>query len=228
MPRPSCPASWSTSRRMATPRCWPSRTSASTSRWPPTGSASSFPRTWSCRRPSTASPSVSRASRGLKRKKPPGGPGGSFLLNFLGGTSVHVPAHATRAGCGRLFLLRKLVHKRLRGQHQGGDAGSVLQRGAGDLGRVDDAGLEHVHPLAGVGVEADGCLVLLLRLHHDDRSLVAGVDRDLAKRLLESAADDVDPGLDVLALLLQLLQGRHRAEQGDAAAGDDPLFDGRL
>ncbi len=33
--------------------------------------------------------------------------------------------------------------------------GGVLQGRPRDLGRVDDAGLEHVDELAGVGVEAD-------------------------------------------------------------------------
>src|SRR5271157_911179 len=39
-------------------------------------------------------------------------------------------------------------------QHERGDRGGILQRGSGDLGRVDDSGLEHVHEVAGIRVEA--------------------------------------------------------------------------
>ncbi len=61
----------------------------------------------------------------------------------------------------------------------------------------------------------------------DDRALLAGVDGDLAGRLLERAADDVDADLHV-ALGLDAFDGLDGAQQGDAAAGDDPLLDGRL
>ena len=79
-----------------------------------------------------------------------------------GSSLVHVTAHAARAWtAGRLVLLWELMHQRLGGQHQGGDAGGVLQRGAGDLRGVDDAGIEHVDPLVPIGVEAKGRLVLV-------------------------------------------------------------------
>ena len=50
---------------------------------------------------------------------------------------------------------------RLGGEHQAGDRRGVLQGGADDLGRVDDAGLDMFDELLGLGVEA---LVLLLGL----------------------------------------------------------------
>src|SRR6266571_1339579 len=166
-----------------------------------------------------------------ENKAPRDDPGGLILQRTWTRGSVHVPAHAARTARharGRLLFLGDLVNHRLRGQHQTRDAGRVLQGGAGDLGRVDDAGLEHVDPLAGVGIEADRGLLLLLPLLHDDRTLVAGVDGDLANRLFEGAPHDVDPGLDVLVLLLELVQGRDGAHQSDTAAGDDALLDGRL
>ena len=49
---------------------------------------------------------------------------------------------------------------------------------------------------------------------------------DLAQRLLERAADDVDAVLPVV-VELQAVERRQRAEQRHAAAGDDALFDGR-
>src|SRR5438034_3778196 len=164
-----------------------------------------------------------------RKQSPPGRPGGLIILWTQAWGSVHVPAHAARSARHvRLLFLGDLVNHRLRGQHQTRDAGGVLQGGAGDLGRVDDPGLEHVDPLAGVGIEADRGLLFFLPLLHDDRTLVAGVDGDLANRLFESAPHDVDPGLDVLVLLLEFFQGRDGAHQGDAATGDDPLLDGRL
>ena len=55
------------------------------------------------------------------------------------------------------------VIERLGGQQQRGDAGRVLQRGADDLGRIDDAGLDQVAVLVLVGVVA-----VVLALHLPD------------------------------------------------------------
>src|SRR5438093_12195142 len=83
--------------------------------------------------------------------------------------SVHVAAR------GRwLFLLRLLDHRGLCGEHDGRDGGGVLQRGAGDLRRVDDPGLDHVDPLTGRRVEASA-ITFGPDLLDDDRALVAGV-----------------------------------------------------
>ena len=45
-------------------------------------------------------------------------------------------------------------HEAFGGQHQGGDRRSVLQRGAGHLGGIDDPGLDQVDHLAGRCVQA--------------------------------------------------------------------------
>ena len=60
-----------------------------------------------------------------------------------------------------------------------GDRRRVLQRRTGDLGRVDDAGLDQVGQLAGRRVEADRALGGL-DLTHDDRAFEAGVVGDVA------------------------------------------------
>ena len=54
----------------------------------------------------------------------------------------------------------------------------VLQGSAHDLGRVDDAGLDHVDIGLVLGVEAEG-VPLLEHLRYDDRAFDAGVDGDL-------------------------------------------------
>ena len=56
---------------------------------------------------------------------------------------------------GAELLLRRLGDHRLGGDQQAGDRSRVLQGGAHDLGRVDDAGLEQVAIFAGLGVEAE-------------------------------------------------------------------------
>ncbi len=60
---------------------------------------------------------------------------------------------------------------------------------AGDLGRVDDPGLEHVDVLARVGVEADRA-ASRLDLVGDDAAVVAAVGGDAADRLLQGPQDD--------------------------------------
>ncbi len=86
---------------------------------------------------------------------------------------------------GRSAIIASVV------EHQAGDAGRVLQRGAHDLGRVDDARLDQVAVLVRRRVEAERALAVA-HLLHDDRALDAGVRRDLAERLLDRAAHDVD------------------------------------
>src|ERR1700754_756115 len=63
--------------------------------------------------------------------------------------------HATRVGPGACRASFGLVDDDDRGgEEQGRDRSRVLQRRAGDLGRVDDPGLDQVLVLTGGGVEA--------------------------------------------------------------------------
>src|SRR5215471_3001948 len=144
--------------------------------------------------------------------------------------SVH-SAHAAGASrhSGRwLLLLLDLGDHRLGRQHEAGDRRRVLQRVLGDLGRVDDPGLDHVLDLLGVGVEAE-VAPLGAKLVDDDRALRSGVGHDLAGRLLESADHDLRADLLVAGQRVHhLVDALDGAQQGHAAAGDDPLFDGRL
>jgi hypothetical protein len=53
--------------------------------------------------------------------------------------------------------------------------GRVLQRGAHDLRRIDDAGLDHVDIFFGLGVEAPVLRLVLADLADDDRTFGARI-----------------------------------------------------
>jgi len=61
------------------------------------------------------------------------------------------PLRPTRYGRRRL---RRLDDKYLSGEEQRGDRCRILQRRSSDLGRLDDASLDHVDVLAGRRIEA--------------------------------------------------------------------------
>src|SRR5207302_6420874 len=104
---------------------------------------------------------------------------------------VH-PVAAVPTGHSRCaFLLRLLDDDRLGGEEERRDRRCVLQRRAGHLGGVDDAGLHEVLVLAGRGVEALALRELADLLDHD-AALEAGVGGDLLQRRLKRAAHDDD------------------------------------
>src|SRR4051812_16610116 len=142
-------------------------------------------------------------------------------------SEVHA-AHAAGRVAGRSSVLLRLVgDDRLGGEEQRRDGRGVLQRRAGDLGRVDDPGLDQVLVLARGGVQtlARGEVADLLR---HDAALEAGVDRDLLERGLQRDLDDVRAGGLVAVQAETLEQAGTGLQQGDAATGDDALLDGRL
>src|SRR5207342_1624072 len=133
--------------------------------------------------------------------------------------------HAAAARHRRLFLLRQLGDHRFGRDHQAGDRRGVLQRGAGDLGRIQDAGFDHVDVLAGRGVVAVGALAF----HHlveNDRRLVTGVGHDLAQRRFHGAQGDLDAVALVFVGTLEASDRGLGAQQRDAAARDDAFFHG--
>src|SRR6266508_3238443 len=129
-------------------------------------------------------------------------------------------AHGGRRGG---LLLGQVRDQGLRGQQQGSDRRRVLQRDALDLRRVDDAGLDHVHVLQALGVEAARGDLLGLDLLDDDAALEPGVLHDLPDRLFERAAHDQRANL-LVALDLQAVDLGGRPQQGDAAARHDAFL----
>src|SRR5664280_3121636 len=141
---------------------------------------------------------------------------------------VHVSHAATTATRHRRSRLLRLVRNDHFGrQEQRGDRRGVLQRRAGDLGRVNDAGLDHVDVLAGGRIQAVPGLEVAHLLDHN-ATFEAGVHRDLLERGLQRQPNDVRAGRLVPDELKLLERGDRGVQQGDATAGDDALFDGRL
>ena len=102
---------------------------------------------------------------------------------------------------------------------------SVLQRGAHDLGRVDDALLHQIAVFAGRGVVAEGIVVLVHDLADDHGAVFAGILGDLSGRRVERAADDIDADPLVVIGGLQFGECGLRADQGYAAAGQNAFLD---
>src|SRR5712671_4914676 len=129
-----------------------------------------------------------------------------------------------RGGSGGL-LLRTLGHHRLGGDEEPRDGCRILQRRAHDLGRVDDAGLQHVDILTGLCIEALVGAVALEQLADDDRAVDARVLGDEPDRRLQGAADDVDAHLLVVVFGLELRQHPGGEQQCHAAAGHNAFLD---
>src|SRR5437660_1426714 len=142
---------------------------------------------------------------------------------------VHAAHAACAGGSGSgslLIFFLDVGDEGFRGKHQARDRRRVLQREAGDLGRVDYAHLHHVAVLAGLRVEAEVLFLGVADLANHNGAFVAGVESDLAGRLFESAPHDACANGFVI-VELELLDRSEAAEQRRAAAGDDTFLDSR-
>src|SRR5687768_2842714 len=138
--------------------------------------------------------------------------------------AAHARHAAVRMAAAALLLFHQLGHHRIGGEHQTGYGGSVLQRGARDLGRVDDALRDQIAVLLGLRVEAVVALALEHLVQHH-RRLGPGVVHDDAQRLLERLHHDLDAGVLVVVVALELAVERLLgADECHAAARDDALF----
>src|SRR5260370_1118626 len=139
------------------------------------------------------------------------------------GRLVHVLAAAALAFL--LVVLGQLGHQRVAGEEQGRDAGSVLQSAADDLGRVDDAFLDHVAVTVQTGVVAVGGGLVLQHLVGDDLAVLTGVARDLRERRTAGPNDDAVADLLVFGeALARDLDGS--PQERHAAAGKNAFLIG--
>src|SRR3954469_22553854 len=146
-------------------------------------------------------------------------------MRELGFLEVHLAAAG--AASGSRVLLRLVGDDGLGREEQARDRRGVLQRGARDLRRVDDALGDEVDVLAVGRVEAVARLEVadLLR---PDAALEAGVDRDLLERGLERRLDD-ERARELVTLEVDLLERDDAGlDERDATTGDDALLDGGL
>src|SRR6266480_4694220 len=154
--------------------------------------------------------------------RPFGTEGTGELVNL-----VHA-AHAAGAGGpgsgGLLVIFLDVGDEGLGGEHEARDGRRVLQREAGDLGRVDDAHLDHVAVLAGLGVEAEVFFLGVADLADHNGACMAGVESDLAGGLFESASHDACTNGFVI-VELELFDDRDATEQRRASAGDNAFLD---
>jgi hypothetical protein len=103
-----------------------------------------------------------------------------------------------------LVLLRQFRHHRFGGDHQASDGGSVLQRGSGDFGGVENSHRDHVAEFAG------GRVVAVIAFIGGDfiqnhRRLVAGIGNDLAQRFFHGAHGDLDAYVLIMVAAFQVL-----------------------
>ena len=130
----------------------------------------------------------------------------------------------TAAAAG-LLLLGEIRDHAVGREQEARDGRRVLEGAARDLRRIDDTGLQEVAVLAGADVVAVRA-GRLLDVGDDERGLESGVVDELAERRLDRTGDDVRADL-LVTLEVEGLDGLLRTEIGDAAAGDDALFNGR-
>src|SRR5690606_797159 len=123
-------------------------------------------------------------------------------------------------------LLRRFGDHRFRGDHQAGDRGRVLQRGAGDLGWIQDAEFDHVAVFAGGRVVTVVALAFG-DLVEDHARLFTGIGDDLAQRRFHRATGDLDTVVLVFVVALELGQAGQRTDQRDATARDHAFLDRR-
>src|SRR6266705_2643921 len=135
-------------------------------------------------------------------------------------------AHAAAARAGALFLLDQLGHRSVAREQEAGDGSRVLQSRACDLGRIDDAHLDEIAIGLSLGIEAEVAVAFGDLVQHH-RGLFARVGDDLAQGLFQGTAHDLDAGLLVGVVALDLVQGAAGTDVGHAAAGDDAFLDRR-
>ena len=138
--------------------------------------------------------------------------------------SAHSTHAATTRHC-RALLLRQFGYHRFGSDQEARNRGSVLQRDAHDLGRVDDALGHQIAELAGLGVVAVSVGIVLQDLADHDRAILAGVHCDLARRPADRLFDDLDAVPLVLVFAPKLLDRLPGAQQRDPAARQDAFLD---
>ena len=128
---------------------------------------------------------------------------------------------------GWRFFFWDIGNGRFGQQQDTGHGNRIFQGNTHDFGRIDDAGFVHVDISIGGRIKAN---VARLRQHarNDHAGVHRRVFRNAPRRCFQGPAQYLQAGADI-ALLPGFLGGdqRHRFEQREAAAGDNPFGDRR-
>ena len=100
---------------------------------------------------------------------------------------------------------------------------AFCKRRANDLGRVDDAGVEHVAVFVVQGIVSVRLVLVLLDVFDDDGAVKAGILGDGPQRHLQHLGDDLDADV-LVASQASASRGLDASQQRDAAAGHNPFF----
>src|SRR5512135_2451684 len=133
-------------------------------------------------------------------------------------------SHLARGHARRLARHLELRDHAVGGEHEPSDRRRVLQRAARHLAGVEHAHLHQIAVFVARGIEPEIALALEYLLQHH-RRLLAAVGDDLAQRILERAAHDLNARVLVGVLAVQRIERRARAQQRHAAARQNPLLD---
>ncbi len=120
--------------------------------------------------------------------------------------SAHATHSAARCAMRMVVFLRRLRDHDLCREQQTRNRGGVLQSQARDLGRIQDAHLEHIAVFIRRGVVAEAALALADAVQYDS-GVLAGVRHNLTQRLFDRAGQDLDARRLVVVGADQLLDG---------------------
>src|ERR1700690_4215064 len=110
---------------------------------------------------------------------------------FLSGFLVHAAHAATAAGhtaagaSALLVVFLNVGHQSFGGEHQAGDRSGVLESKTRDLGWINDASLDQVAVVSGVGVEAEVVVLRFANAAEHHSAFKSGVESDLTHWLFE-------------------------------------------
>src|SRR5258708_6435991 len=125
-----------------------------------------------------------------------------------------------------LFFLRRLGYHDFRREQKSRHRGGVQQSQTRYLGGIQNAHFDHIAVLTRRSVVAERALALTDQVQNN-RGILTGICDDLTQRLFDGAGQNLDARGLIFVLADQLLDGLQRAYQGDSAARDHALFDGR-
>src|SRR5690554_4739647 len=144
-------------------------------------------------------------------------------------SSLHHAAHTTHAAHVRhtasLVFIRLIRNHRFSSDDQGRYGSSSLQRGAGYLGRVQDAHFQHIAVLFSSSVITEGSFALA-NFRDDHRGLTTCVEYDLTQRSFHRTAQDVYAGFLLFVDGIYFVQCSNGTDQGHTTTRYDAFFNG--